>query len=230
MSWNTIFGVACTISLFLPVAAILYYKIYHHRSLAALGLSYLTTALCNMMNEGILPVGAGLLKGFVVFNNYMDVPLILTALLFFCPSKQRQKPVQILTISFLLYELVIGIVFGFSPKSIVYIMGPGVLLVLVYTFYLFTRQVKITIVHRKNGGRALMLAAILFGYGCYGVVYYFYYIQRTPNVADAFLIYFITSLLSCSMMTVGIHMIRKRMKKLEEAINTRKELALFFGH
>lgn len=230
MSWNTIFGVACTISLFLPVAAILYYKIYHHRSLAALGLSYLTTALCSMMNEGILPVGAGLLRGFVVFNNYMDVPLILTALLFFCPNKQRQKPVQILTISFLLYELVIGIVFGFSPKSIVYIMGPGVLLVLVYTFYLFTRQVKITIVHRKNGGRALMLAAILFGYGCYGVVYYFYYIQQTPNVADAFLIYFITSLLSCTMMTVGIHMIRKRMKKLEEAINTRKELALFFGH
>jgi hypothetical protein len=75
-----------------------------------------------------------------------------------------------------------------------------------------------------------MLAAILFGYGCYGVVYYFYYIQKTPNVADAFLIYFITSLLSCSMMTVGIHMIRKRMKKLEEAINTRRELALFFGH
>ena len=230
MDSNTILGVVCTISLLLPVGTIAYYKLYPHRSLAALGLSYLSTALYNLMSQDFLPVSDGVQKFFGVLNNYLDVPLILTALLFFCPIRQKQKPVHMVTLIFIAYELVIALIYGFTPESIVYIMGPGLTLILFYTFYLFTRQVKITVVHGKNAGRALMLAAILFGYGSYGLVYFFYYIQKTPNVADTYLLYFITSIVSCFMMTIGLHLIRKRLKQLQEVKNTRRELAVFFGN
>jgi len=229
MNWNTIIGVAATISLFLPVAAIVYYKLYQHRSLAALLVSYVITALYNLMSEGLLPLPASFQRGFGVINNYLDIPLMLTALLFFCPIKQKQRTVHIITAVFIGYEILIACFYGLDPKAVVYIMGPGLILILIYTFYLFARHIKITIEFGKNAGRTLMLVSILFAYGCYTIVYYFYYILKTQEVNDVFFLYYITSLVSSIIMAIGLHLIRKRMRELQEVKNTRRELAMFFG-
>jgi hypothetical protein len=229
MNWNTIIGVAATISLLLPVAAIVYYKLYQHRSLAALLISYLITALYNLMSQDLLPFAVSFQRGFGVINNYLDIPLMLTALLFFCPIKQKQRTVHIVTAVFIAYEIVIACLYGLDPKAIVYIMGPGLILILIYTFYLFARHIKITVEFGKNAGRTLMLVSILFAYGCYAIVYYFYYILKTQEVKDVFFLYYITSFVSAVIMTVGLHLIRRRMRELQEVKNTRRELAMFFG-
>jgi hypothetical protein len=229
MNWNTFIGVAATISLFLPVAAIIYYKLYQHRSLTALLISYLITALYNLMLQGLLPFPASFQRGFGVVNNYLDVPLMLTALLFFCPIKQKQRTVHIITAVFIAYEIVIACVYGLEPGAIVYVMGPGLILILIYAFYLFARHIKITVEFGKNAGRTLMLVSILFAYGCYAIVYYFYYIFKTQEVEDVFFLYYITSFISAIIMTVGLHLIRRRMRELQEVKNTRRELAMFFG-
>lgn len=229
MNWNTVVGVTASFAMLLPVAAIVFHKLYQHRSLLALLISSVSTALCNLMLEGILPMPATLQKGFGIINNYLEVPLMLTALLFFCPIKQKQRTVHIITALFIVYEIVIGILYGLSTKAAVFIMGPGMLLILIYSFYLFLRHIKITVEFGKNAGRTLMLASILFGYTCYALVYYFYYIEKTPYVADAFLLYFIASFISSIIMTIGLLLIRKRMKELQEVKNTRRELAMFFG-
>lgn len=230
MNWNTFIGVTATISMFLPVAAIVYYRLYNHRSLAALMVSYISTAVYNLMSEDVIHIPQGYLQNFGVVNNYLDIPLMLTALLFFCPIKQKQRTVHIVTIVFVSYELLIAILFGFNPKAVVYIMGPGLALILVYAFYLFVRHIKMTIEFGKNAGRTLMLVSILFAYGCYALVYYFYYIQKTPAVTDVFLLYFISTLVSSVIMTIGLHLIRRRLKELQEIKNTRRELALFFNN
>ncbi|HEU0111879.1 MAG TPA: hypothetical protein VFQ73_13470 [Flavisolibacter sp.] len=230
MNWNTFIGVTATISMFLPVAAIVYYRLYNHRSLAALMVSYISTAVYNLMSEDVIHIPQGYLQNFGVVNNYLDIPLMLTALLFFCPIKQKQRTVHIVTIVFVSYELLIAILFGFNPKAVVYIMGPGLALILVYAFYLFVRHIKMTIEFGKNAGRTLMLVSILFAYGCYALVYYFYYIQKTPAVTDVFLLYFISTLVSSIIMTIGLHLIRRRLKELQEIKNTRRELALFFNN
>lgn len=229
MNWNTLVGVTATVSLFLPVAAILYYKLYQHRSLAALLISYLITALYNLMSEGLIPLSASFQRGFGVVNNYLDIPLMLTALLFFCPIKQKQRTVHIITAVFIANEIVIACLFGLNPKAVIYIMGPGLALILIYSFYLFARHIKITVEFGKNAGRTLMLVSILFAYGCYAIVYYFYYILETQAVADVFTLYYITSFVSAIIMTIGLHLIRRRMRQLQEVKNTRRELAMFFG-
>ena len=230
MNWNTFIGVTATISMFLPVAAIVYYRLYNHRSLAALMVSYISTAVYNLMSEDVIHIPQGYLQNFGVVNNYLDIPLMLTALLFFCPIKQKQRTVHIVTIVFVSYELLIAILFGFNPKAVIYIMGPGLALILVYAFYLFVRHIKMTIEFGKNAGRTLMLVSILLAYGCYALVYYFYYIQKTPAVTDVFLLYFISTLVSSIIMTIGLHLIRRRLKELQEIKNTRRELALFFNN
>lgn len=230
MNWNTIIGVAASISFLLPVVTIFYYKLYQHRSLAILLFYYLLTALSNLMSQNILPASASFKKGYSVLDNYLDIPLMLMALLFFCPVKQKGKSVHIITAIFIGYEIIIASMYGLNPKAIVYIMGPGLPMVLGYSFYLFSKQIKITVEYGKNAGKTLMLAAILFAYGCYAFIYYFYYIQKTPYVKDIFFLYFIASLISSIIMTVGLHLIRKRMKELQEVKNTRRELAMFFGN
>lgn len=230
MSWNALPGIACIVSLFLPVAVIIYNRYYKNRSLAVLLIYYAITALYIMMSEKIIPVSAAVKLKYGMVVNYLDVPLMLTTLLFFCPNKQKQRIVHIMGISFIGYELIFSLIHGFTHASVVYIIGPGLLLILGYCFYLFARQVKFTIVHGKNIGRLLMLVAILFSYASFSLIYYFYYIEKTPYKADTVLLYYISSSISSIIMTVGLYLMRRRMKELQTLKITRKELAMFFSH
>jgi hypothetical protein len=229
MSLNALLGVACILSFLLPVVVICYNRFYTHRSLAALSAYYLITALDNTMAQGIIPVPTGFSVWAGVLNNFLDVPLMLTALLFFCPGRQKQKAVHVLTGCFIGYEIIVMLMHGFTPASVIYVMGPGILIVLGYSLFLFVRQVKFSIVHGKNQGRTLMLASIFFMYASYALIYYFFYVMKTPFKADTIILYFIASGIASALMALGLHMMRRRMKELESIKTTRRELAMFFG-
>jgi hypothetical protein len=230
MSWRELLGIVCIVSFFFPVAVIMYNRFYTHRSLIALVVYCIMTGIYNLMAEKFVPSSASFRSAYAMLDNYLDVPLMLITLLFFCPNRQKQKPVRMLIIAFIAYEIVITLLYGFKPKSVVYILGPGLAVILIYTFYLFVRQVKFSILHRKNQGRTIMLAAILFAYVGYTLIYYFYYIQKTPFTADVILLYYISSSIATTSLGIGMHLMRKRMKELRSVKLTRKELALFFGH
>jgi len=229
MTWNAIFGIACIIALTAPVAVIVYHRYYKHRSLTALLIYYLVTLIYLLMAENILPVSKNMRLNFGILNNYLDVPLMLTALVFFCPNRQMQNIIRLFSYVFITYELLITFMYGFKRISIVYIMGPGLIIIICYTFYLFMRQVKFSIMHGKNHGRMLMLASIFFSYACYALIYYFYYVQKTPFVKDTELIYFISTIAASMTMAIGLQLMNKRMKELQSLRITRKELAMFFN-
>lgn len=229
MNWNAIFGIACIISLTAPISVIIFHRYYKHRSLAALLIYYSLIFLYLWMSQNIIPVSNNVRINFGILVNYLDVPLMLSALVFFCPNKQRQNVVRILSYSFIGYELVITLIYGFRPLSVIYIMGPGLLMIIGYTFYLFVRQIKFSIMHGKNHGRVIMLAAIFFAYACYALIYYFYYVQKTTFVKDTELIYFISTSVSALLVATGLQLMNKRMKELQSLQITRKELAMFFS-
>lgn len=230
MKWNAIPGIACLLAFLLPIAVIVYNRYYSHRSLAALLIYYIISFLNVIMILGLIPIPESAITGFHIFSNYLIVPLMLFALLFFCPVKQKQNIVNVLSFIFIAYEILITIIYGFNPTSVAYILGPGLLVILCYTFVLFIRQVKFTIMHGKNQGRTVMLASIFFAYACYMLIYYFYFIQKTPDTKDTLLLYFISSFIGSILMSLGLHLMRKRMKELKSIQLTRKELALFFGN
>lgn len=230
MNWNAMLGVACVISLTLPIVVILYNRYYTHRSLAALFAYYAVIFIDNLLGEKIIPSPDSVSRIVTFIDNYSNIPLLLTALLFFCPSKQKQSKVRLLTLIFIGFEIVMVAIYGFTRNSIIYIMGAGISVVLIYSFYLFVRQVKFSIFHGKNHGRVLMLVSIVFDCSCYGLIYFFEYIQKTPYQNDVFRLYYISSIISSVLMAIGLHMMRIRMKELKSLRTTRKELALFFGH
>lgn len=229
MNLDATLGVVSIIAFTLPIAVIFYNRYYTHRSLAAL-LAYYAFILIDNLFGTVINSAPVLGRVINYIDNYANIPLLLTALLFFCPSKQRQGKVRMLTLIFLAYEIVIIAVYGFTLNSIIYIMGPGVGIVLLYSFYLFVRQIKFSIFHGKNHGRVLMLISIVFDFSCYGLIYFFQYIQKTPYQSDVFRLYYISSIISSILMAIGLHMMRVRMKELQSLKTTRRELALFFGH
>lgn len=229
MNWNAILGVTCVITFTVPIVVILYNRYYTHRSLAALLAYYIFMFIDNLFGT-VLPSASSFGTIINYADNYTNIPLVLTALLFFCPSKQKQGKVRIVTLLFIAYEIVIIAVYGFTFKSITYIMGPGAGVIMIYSFYLFVRQIKFSIFHGKNHGRVLMLASLVFDWSCYGLIYFFQYIQKTPFESDVFRLYYISSIVSSVLMAIGLHMMRARMKELKSIKTTRKELALFFGH
>ena len=229
MNLDATLGVASIIAFSLPIVVIFYNRYYTHRSLAAL-LMYYSFILIDNLFGGVINSAPALNRVINYVDNYTNIPLILTALLFFCASKERQGKVRMLTLIFIAYEIVIIAVYGFTLNSIVYIMGPGVGIVLLYSFYLFVRQIKFSIFHGKNHGRVLMLVSIVFDFSCYAIIYFFQYIQKTPFQNDVFRVYYISSIVSSVLMAIGLHMMRVRMKELQSLKTTRKELALIFGH
>ena len=230
MNWNALPGIACIISFFFPVGVIIYNRFYTQRSLAALLIYYVMATLNNLLSLGLIPVSENFNNLFGILTHYLEIPLLLTALLFFCPNKQKKQIIRALTLSFIAYEFAVTFIHGFTHEAIVYIIGPGLCLILVYTFFLFVWQVKFSIMHGKNQGRTFMLASILFAYACYALIYYFNYIQKTPYKEDTRLLYFISFFIASNLMGIGLYLMRKRIKELQSLKVTRKELALFFGH
>jgi hypothetical protein len=114
---------------------------------------------------------------------------------------------------------------GLNVEAITIILGPGILTVFSFCLFFFVRQSRITIMHRKATGKALITASLVFAYGCYGLIYMLYYVFKTPHVADTFLIYFLVATFSSAILCTGIIIERKRVQKLNEVKIARKELA-----
>jgi hypothetical protein len=230
MNWNTIAATASTIALFVPVLLIISFRLFKTGSLFFLSLYYLSTGVFNLMSMGLLNVSAATRNTFGTLNNYMDAPLMFLVLLFFGFEKWHSKVLYATLALFVAFEAVVFYYFGLSGRSSTYILGPNVLFLLTYSIFFFLHYGKISIVHGKGTGKTFMLVSILFSYGCFGVIYYLYYIEKHPRVDHIFLIYYIVTCISSILMCIGLVWVHRRSKKIQEIQLTRKELTLFFNH
>lgn len=228
MNLNLIAGTAATVALFIPVLLILAGRLFTNGSLLSLFIYYLFTGLYNLIELGVIRLAPLLRRNGAVAFNYLDAPLMLIVLLFFCNEKWKRSLVLATLMFFTLYEVLIGLHFGLDVQSSVYLLGPGILLVLGFSIYFFAYYGKMCIVQNRGTGKTLMLVSILFSYGCFLVLYYLDYLQHTSARADIFLIYYISIFLSAVTMSIGLIWIIKRTRAMKELQLTRRELALFF--
>lgn len=75
-----------------------------------------------------------------------------------------------------------------------------------------------------------MISSVLLAYTIFSLVYIFYYLLKNKQYrADAQLVYYVVTILSAILMSIGIVIENKRIRKLSELKNTRKELATLYG-
>lgn len=224
----SLYGLSSILCFGLPVLAIVLFKLYRHTSLIALAAYYLLTIVHCLYAENIPPV-PDFKNPFDIAYSYIEIPLILTSLLFFCHGHQRKQLMQKIIFGFMVYEVLVSLYFKFSPGATIYIVAPGLLVVLGYTMFLLLRQLKFTMIHGKNIGRVMMLAAILFSYCSYALVFYTYFIQKQTDITGIYALYFISSTIASILMAIGLFMMRHRIRELQELKVVRKELQMVFG-
>jgi hypothetical protein len=168
------------------------------------------TTTYNLMLENIIPVEAANRKAFGAITNYLDVPLMLTTMVMFCTMLWKKNLIIFTLLLFIAYEFVISIKYGLQPVSSIYLMGIGIAIVFLYSFVFFAEYIKTAIQQNRNYGKTLMISSILFAYGIYAIVYYFFYIKRTPGPAGVLIIYYLASIIFSLLMSMGIIWLKKQ--------------------
>jgi len=119
---------------------------------------------------------------------------------------------------------------GFNIRSLKIVLAPGIVLIIIFSFSFFLRNVRLAVTNSKSAGKAVMSSAVLISYIIFSLVYIFYYLTDNKQYhEDAEFIYFLVTILSVMLMSVGIFIEDKRIKKLDDLKVTRKELATIYG-
>lgn len=223
-------GILSTLALFAPVAIIAIMRLYGHRSFIALLFYYLIAAVYNLMTENFIQVDPDFAYFFGIVANLLDAPLILLFLMYFSPTAAYSRRILALIVLFLAYEITIVAIFNVTKIAVSYFAGPGIFLILCVSMVFFLRQVRVTIMHRRATGKALMISSILWAYGCFAVIYLIFYVLKENNDTNSFFVYFIVSTVSSLLMSAGLIIEKNRIIKLWELKTTRKELSVIFGN
>jgi hypothetical protein len=224
MNWNSIMGFVSSLALFLPIFLILVFRLGAYKGFPYLLFYYTMVFINNLMKEGFILTNTDMLYNWGIGINLLDAPLMLLFLSYFSTTEIFTRRLKILILLYVLFELSVVLLVGYNVKAITLVLGPGILFVFALCLYFFIRLSKISIIHRKGIGKTLITASQVFAYGCYGMLYMLFYIFKTPQVADVFLIYFMVIIFSSSILCSGIIFERKRIKKMFELIKARKEL------
>ncbi len=221
-------GIAATLALFGPVVLILAGRLLSNGSLLALFIYYLLSGIYNIMDLGGIPATPQFRRTAGIIFNYLDAPIMLVVLLFFCNEVWKRRLVLLALVLFVCFEVIIALWFRLSVQSSVYLLGPGTLLILGLSISFFSHYGKVTIVKGKGHGKTYMLISIAFSYATFLILYYLHYLAHTPAESDVFLIYYIGLFISSVIMCIGLAWIIRRTREIQERQLTRKELALFF--
>lgn len=231
MSFQYILGLISTIVLFIPFILILILKLFTLRSFLALSVYYLSSGIYNLIAQNVIATPVSVARSIGIANNLLDAPLMMLFLIFFSTSLLMKKRITSMIVGFIVFEAIILAAFGFTVKTVKIVLGPDIAMILTITTIFFLRNVRLAIVNQKSLGKATMIFSVLLAYSIFSLVYIFYYLLRNQQYKeDAQLVYYLVILLSTILMSIGIIIENKRIKKLGELKNTRKELATLYGN
>lgn len=223
-------GIISSISLFVPIIIIIVFSLFYNRSFLALAGNYLFVGIHNLMIQDVIVTSKVVSQSLGIICNLLDAPLMLIFLIFFRISSKTTKQIFNTLFIFLGFEVVILLVFGFNAKAVKIILGPDIAIILVLSFIFFLRNVRLAITNSKALGKAVMASSIFVSYSIFSLVYVFFFLIKNDQYhEDARLIYYLITLLSAFLMAAGIVIENKRIKKLGELKNTRRELAAIYG-
>jgi len=230
MNSHSLLGIISSIALFIPVALIIILRLFSNRSFLALAICYFIVGVQNLMRQPVFGIPKTIYQSMSFADNLLDAPLMLLFLIFFSTSPLMTRRIRTCIYAFLAFEAIILVVFGFNVKAIRIILGPDIVLIVAISFSFFVRYVRLSVSNAKSLGKAVMASSVFISYTIFSIVYIFYYLIKNEQYQDdAELIYYLISILSAILMSIGIVIENKRFKKLDELRHTRKELATIYG-
>jgi hypothetical protein len=213
-NWDDLLGAASSMLLFVTILLLLLNYKEGKFYFLALAFYLLQIMFLNMVSAKILHISPEFQYTFGVWNNLMDLPLMLLFLQYFSKDKKTTKLIWYISGLYILFDLVIYLIMGMTNTSLTIIIGPGLLIVTGFSFYFFVDQLKTAIITHKETGKAFMTGAIVFAYLCFNLIYIMFYLMKSSHTRDIYTIYYITFITFSLCLIIGIVliMISKRPK------------------
>jgi hypothetical protein len=201
-----------TIAYFVPVLIVLFKKLWNDNYFLFLGIYWLTGALVNIV-ANIPGIEPSILEIITVIYNMIDIPFILWILWYTSSSSSLAKLLRICILLYMLVEMVLVVNLGVNYEAIKYIIGVGVLIVLIALVWEITLYLQRMEHSNKEKAMLFIYAALLFEYGSYTIVYIFDYFIIPADEIDKLLIYYISTLIAIMIASFGF-LLKKRKDSL----------------
>ena len=203
----SIVTVIAIVAYFIPILIVAIKRVHKHKRILLFAIYWMIGGLVNMV-DFIPGLDKPSLEKFSVIYNILDFPMILTFIAISSGSSSLKKFLKVSIPAFLVVEILNAFVNGLKYDSLKYTMGVGLLLVLVALMWEITCYLKR--IEHSNLEKALLfiLAALLFEYGSYIVVYVFDFFVISTNDIDNFLIYYISSIIAIAIACIGFLLVR----------------------
>lgn len=194
--------ILATVAYFVPVLIIVFKKLWKDVYFLYLGIYWLAGALINAIAN--LPgIGFPALEVMTVLYNMVDIPFILWILWYTSFSSSLAKLLRPVIVTYIVVELILVFTLGVNYETLKYIMGVGILVVLVTLVWEITLYLHR--IEHSNRERSMLFiyASLLFWYGSYTVVYIYDYFVPPDDKMDIILIYYISSLIAVMIACFG---------------------------
>jgi hypothetical protein len=197
-----IITILATIAYFIPVVIILLKKIWKDSYFLFLGIYWLLGAVINSVT--LIPgIGLPALEVITVIYNMVDVPFILWILWYTSSSSLLARILKVIIALYLITEVIVVLKLGVNYEAIKYVMGAGVLLVLITLVWEIALYMQRMEHNNREKSMLFIYAAFLFEYGSYTIVYIFDYYIIPSDQVDKFLIYYISMLIAIMIACLG---------------------------
>jgi hypothetical protein len=233
----SIMGLISTIFLSLPIVLILFFKLLGHKNFIALCIYYLGAFIYNLLSLEYISTSPDFTYKFGLINNLIDAPVMLFFMTYFCTSKTVKRKLYISIISLIVFEIFVLSINGLNTDTTAITAGPGLFCVMLFSLYFFLQQTKRAIRSVKANGKALMAGSLIIAYSCYIFLYLMFYVFKTHvengvvnplAVSNVYLLYYLGTILSTSILCAGLIYESKRVKNLFETKVVRKELHIIY--
>jgi len=223
-------GLISTIALFVPIILLLAFKLAWYKSFPALLGYYFILFSYNFLSLDYIPgIDTAFIQYHKIVNHFLEIPLMMLFFTYYSKTSAFRKRLLLGTAAFVIYEIAIIAIFGFTMKATTIVLAPGLITVLGLSSMFFIHQVKIAVIYHKAVGKAIMIASMVFAFAGYSFVYVVNHLVETPYTMDVYLIYFLITIVTSIPMAVGIYFERMRVRHLSELQTTRAELKKIYG-
>lgn len=201
-----------SIAYFIPVLIVVFKKLWSDKYFLFLGIYWLTGALINGITK-IPAIGSEAREVMTVIYNMIDIPFILWILWYTSSSSAMAKILRLIIPVYTVSELILVFSFGINYDAIKYIIGVGVLIVLIALVWEITQYLQRMEHNNREKSMLFIYAALLFKYGSYIIVYIFDYFITPADQVDKLLIYYMSTLVAIMIACFGF-LLKKRKSSL----------------
>ena len=227
-NWESILGTSsCFLLLLTIVLLLINFKEGRYHFLAlAFYLSQIT--FLNLDSSNAIRIPDSIREVVVFCHSVLELPMMLVFFLYFAKEKRMRKLIFYIIGAFLVFDMVMYFIKGMTP-SLTIIIGPGLMIITAFGFYLFVDSLKLAISKRKKTGKAFLTGASVFAYLCFTLIYILYYIMESEYVNDIYAIYYSTYIIFTVFLIIGLLLIisgkrhAEKLKKMPAKKGIRKE-------